>query len=250
MKITFSENIGSTPAIVRRDTGEIFLNRKIWFNLPQAYRRFILYHEMGHYTLQTTNELEADHYAFNQIAGTQKESLKNTVRTLYGVLPFNTELQGLRLLNMYRLALTYDQKKTPTAARQTEIRRIENDILKNYSQNQQFQEYMYSTKGKTTDYEFPGYDNSQFNPSIGLRFRDVLINSSANTPGTNTPWPTNQTQFVPKYTAPVQTAQTEAKPLTVPLDLVPDYKTPFRIDWQGIATGILVLLAIMGLKKL
>ena len=257
MKVTFSDKIGSTPAIVRRDTGEIFLNSKVWFTLPEAYRRFILAHEIGHYTLQTTNELEADHYAFNQIAGTRPESLKNTVRTLYGVLPFNTELQALRLQNMYRLALTYDQYKKPTAARQIEIRRIETDILNNYSQNQQLQQYIMNQKGKTTDYEFRGYDPSIFNPSIGQRFHDIPINGPA---ATNTadwqqqkPWQVTKPDFVPivAQNAGLSPTAADSKIQTaVPLDLLPEYKLPFSLDLKSLAIGVLVILVILGLKNL
>jgi hypothetical protein len=249
MKITFSENIGSTPAIVRRDTGEMFLNPKIWFTLPEAYRRFIFYHELGHYTLQTPNELEADHYAFNQIAGTAPESLKNTVRTLYGVLPFTTELQSIRLQNMYRLALTYDQQKQPTAARQAEIRRIENDLLQNYGFNQQLKEYMSSTrKGKPTDYEFPGYDPGQFQPSIGNRFRDIPLTQ----PVAGTPWPSGTVNLTPATnqlpgTSPVAIA---AQPVAVPLSLIPEFALPKSIDLKSVAIGVLVVLAIIGISKL
>lgn len=255
MKITFSDQIGSTPAIVRRDTGEIFLNSNTWFTLPEAYRQFILFHEVGHYKLQTTNELEADHYAFNQIAGTKPESLKNTVRTLYGVLPFSTELQGLRLQNMYRLALTYDQAKQPTAVRLAEILKIESDIERNYSHNQQFQEYMTTTRrGKVTDYQFPGYDAVQFSPSVGNWFRDIQIGSAATQPGatSNTPWPTNTNIFTPQATAPGTMAGTQTNTVTsvaVPLDLIPDYAVPFRIDLKSLAIGILIILAIIGIQK-
>lgn len=252
MKVSFSDNIGNTPAIVRRDTGEIFLNRQIWFTLPLAYRRFILMHEAGHYLRQSTNELVADHFAFNQIAGTFPESLKNTVRTLYGVLPFNTETQRLRLENMYRLALTYDQYKKPTAERLAEIRRIETDIKQNYALNEQLNEYMTTQRrGKVTDYEFPGYDPALFEQSIGKWFRDIPITND--TPQTNVPWPSGTADFIqqPKQD-PGQTPVLETYSKTiesVPLSQIPEISLPFDLDWKSVAIGILVILAIIGLAK-
>lgn len=247
MKVSFSENIGSTPAIVRRDTGEIFLNPNVWFGLPEAYRRFIFFHEVGHYTQQSTNELVADHYAFNQIAGTFPESLKNTVRTLYEVLPFNTELQGLRLQNMYRLALDYDQQKNPTAARQTEIRRIETDILNNYSLNEQLKQYMSTQKGKVTDYEFPGYDARLFDKSVGQWFRDIPLYAPSQGSTQQTPWPSGKLETFPNNPIVNQVAASDTP--AVSLDLIPPYEMPLSIDWKSVAIGILVVLAIIGISK-
>ena len=61
MTYTFSDSIGSTPAKVNRETGEVFLNKTVWPTLSKPYQAFILKHEEGHYVLKTTNELEADH---------------------------------------------------------------------------------------------------------------------------------------------------------------------------------------------
>lgn len=240
MIVTFSDSIGSTPAKVNRETGEIFLNSNVWPTLPQPYQAFILEHEKGHYALQTTNELEADHYAFKQLAGTFPESLKNTVRVLYGVLPYTTPMHGLRLLNMYRLALGFDYQKEPIAERLNEIREVEQQILKDHSNNQEFMDYIMSQQksGEAQKYEFPGYDPTGFNPSTGRWFRDFEINQ----PAQSVPWSTaKQTQVVP-LAEPVKAA-------AVPLDLVPDFST-MDIDWKSVAIGILIVLALIGISKL
>lgn len=252
MKVSFSENIGSTPAIVLRDTGDIILNPRIFPQLPEAYRRFVLGHEIGHYKYQSNNELVADHYAFHQIAGTFPESLKNTVRTLAGVLPFTTETQDLRLRNMLRLALCYDQAKNPSGSRYYQIKALENEMLNNYRLNPQMQEYMYSLpKGKVTDYEFPGYDQALFERSIGQWFHDIPI-SGTGTQMQNTPWPTNNVlpqtqQAIATNPAISNTATTENN--SVSIDAIPDYSAPVEIDWKSVAIGILIVLAIIGISK-
>lgn len=233
--IYYSDSIGSTPAIVDRQTGDIFLNSNVWDTLPKPYQVFILEHEKGHYKRQTTNELEADHYAFTQIAGTFPESLKNTVRVLYDVLPYTSPMHGLRLLNMYRIALCFDYEKEPTAERLQEIRAVENEILKDFANNSEFMDYIFSQQKSDAmaNYEFPGYSPEKFEPSVGRWFRDFPINQC------DVPWPTgNTTQD-----------NGQQQPGTVSLDYVPDFTT-VEIDWKSVAIGILLVLAIIGLTKI
>lgn len=270
MKITFSDDLDGTPAIVRRDTGEIFLNSKVWFDLPQSYRHFILCHELGHYRLKTTNELEADHFAFHQIAGSAPESLKNMVRTLSEVLPFSTDLQMIRLANIYRLGLLFDNHKEYSAERVQEIRRIENEIKNFY--DQQLIDYMTTN---SNGYEFPGYDPSLFDPSIGRWFRDISIEeaqeAAIKAKANEVPWPTlsrafiedlqntpaSGTEFMNSATSPsvavpefLNGAMPPAASQTVSLDELPAYELPFDLDLKSVAIGVLGLVILIIISKL
>jgi hypothetical protein len=149
---------------------------------------------------------------------------------------------------MYRLALTYDQLKQPTTARAAEIKRIEQDFLSNYALNEQLQQYMYSQKGKTTDYEFPGYDPARFSPSVGRWFRDVATGAGINPNAGAWQPPTAGINSV-QPAATHQITTTSEKQNIVPLSLLPDYPKPFKIDWKSVAIGILLILAYLGLKK-
>lgn len=245
MFFTFSDSIGSTPAKVNRETGEIFLNSNVWNDLPQPYQAFIIAHEIGHFQRQTTNELEADHYAFEQIAGTFPESLKNTVRVLYGVLPYTNPTHGLRLLNMYRLALCYDYQQQPTAERLQEIKAVENDILKNYSNNPEFMIYSKQSSGSELKYEFPGYNQKGFDPSVGRWFRDFPISA----PKTSVPWPDPLTDSTTDNSSNTTTAVPVAE--TVSLDFIPDFNgETLTLDLRTVIICFLVVVAISILNKL
>jgi len=82
MKIVPVKDLGNTPAKVSRRTGTIYLNCEIWDKLPKQERKAIFYHEKGHYELNTSNEFEADNYAFERYAGTEKYSLKGLLHAL------------------------------------------------------------------------------------------------------------------------------------------------------------------------
>lgn len=154
----YVDDLGITPARVNRETGEILLNRKVWNKLPSGFRSFILAHEEGHYVLQTTDELKADEYAFNKLAGSFKNSLKTCVETLADVLPFTTDEHSLRLLQIYLLGLKHDYKKKQSPELKKEIDFIGNMI----------------NKSMKTAYTSP-YENNTigFFPAWGKRFIDV-----------------------------------------------------------------------------
>lgn len=192
MKYYFSDSIGDTPAMVDRETGDVYLNSNTWHTLSTPFQAFILEHETGHYKLQTTNELKADAYAFGQIAGKQPESLKNTVRVLFDVLPYTSPAHKMRLLNISRLAFMHDYAKQPTPERLQEIRAIEADLIKDFSRNTEFMDYILSKQkaGDMPPYEFPGYAPNQFEPSTGRWFRDFQINKTTQP----VPWPVTRVE--------------------------------------------------------
>lgn len=97
----------NSPASINRATGQLFINKNVFSKLPPQIQDFILLHEEGHYNLQTKDELLADHYASNRFLGSQKLSLKSSIKALENILPDN-ELSKKRIENQYLRALVYD----------------------------------------------------------------------------------------------------------------------------------------------
>ncbi len=67
----------SNPARTDLVTGEIEINKARWEQLSPEEREFVLYHEVGHYQLQTFDEVAADRYALQRLAGKKPYSLIN-----------------------------------------------------------------------------------------------------------------------------------------------------------------------------
>ncbi len=236
IKITFVENLGITPARVNRHTGEILLNSRVWNKLPEGFQKFILAHEEGHYVLQTTSEIEADNYAFQKLAGTFKNSLKTCVATLADVLPFTSDSHTLRLLNMYRLALLYQANKYGDQPTIKELERIEKIIKNNEMKNSNF----------TSPYEFQGYSEDLFKPSVGMWFRDVGTSGAATTTATKP----NQGATIP--VAPVSIHQGTALPTSasssgkVLLQEIPDYTVQtITLDVKNILIAALAIVVFI-----
>lgn len=70
MKILFrnTAQIGSTPAVVDRQTGDIEINVDRWPELTPLEREMVLLHEVGHYLHNTADEKTADAYALEKLA--------------------------------------------------------------------------------------------------------------------------------------------------------------------------------------
>jgi hypothetical protein len=88
--------------------GIIHINMSRWKKLPQPHRDYILAHEEGHYVLDTSNEFEADEYAFKKMAGTHPGSLRDTAHALIDVLPGSTPEQRKRMEAAVLRALKFD----------------------------------------------------------------------------------------------------------------------------------------------
>lgn len=56
----------NTPARINRRTGELFLNKKTWHNIPDEHKTIILLHEKGHLERNTASEGEANNYAIEK----------------------------------------------------------------------------------------------------------------------------------------------------------------------------------------
>lgn len=78
---------GRMPEIakVNRKTGALWLNTKIWNQLPAEQKDFVLFHEDGHLRLQTADEFEANQYAVSKFTPAGK---------------FNNEQLGKRIVVM------------------------------------------------------------------------------------------------------------------------------------------------------
>lgn len=108
MTVTYVDDLGQTPARVNRFTGEILINKRKWKKLPESTKKFILAHEKGHYILNTSDEFAADEYAFKQFAGTERKSLKKSIKAMDDVFSFTSPEQYERLNAQIKRALTYD----------------------------------------------------------------------------------------------------------------------------------------------
>ncbi len=101
-----------TPAAVDRKSGLLYINPKLYFQLTDFQRKFVKFHEYGHYNLNTDSEIEADEYAFNQLAGTEFRSLKQCIECLEQLLDERKIGHKVRIDNMYRLAIKWDKEHT------------------------------------------------------------------------------------------------------------------------------------------
>lgn len=73
----------SNPARTDMRTGVIEVNREVFSLLPEYTKKFVIYHEIGHYMLQTYDEMKADDYALNKMALKDKYSLKHHIDSVY-----------------------------------------------------------------------------------------------------------------------------------------------------------------------
>lgn len=111
MKVVYYSKgeMADTPAAVDRETGILYINPKRYFKLTPFQRKFVKFHEYGHYNLNTDSELAADEYAFNQLAGTEFQSLKQCIECLEQILDENVIGHKVRIDRMYDLAVQWDK---------------------------------------------------------------------------------------------------------------------------------------------
>ncbi|MCF8359227.1 MAG: hypothetical protein K9H26_10740 [Prolixibacteraceae bacterium] len=119
----------TTPAQLDMDTGTIYLNAPYWNYLPQAYKDFIIQHETGHYVLKTYNEFEADHYAFEQLAGKRPGSLWKMIETIADVLDGSSPEHYARFAAMYRNVMYFNYEDTGDKKYLLEIERFNREFL-------------------------------------------------------------------------------------------------------------------------
>ena len=77
-------------AQVNMESGNIYINKDRYLQLPKSLQNYLIQHELGHFELKTDNEFKADEYAFKRLAGKSKNSLKDSITFFTKVLPFTT----------------------------------------------------------------------------------------------------------------------------------------------------------------
>lgn len=98
--------LGTCPASVDMQTGVVSINRSVWDNYDPFEKQFILWHEVGHYDLDTDSEYEADAYALRHVYKTAPRSLKRSLQTLMKIKVIDIT----RLEHLYREALKLDAR--------------------------------------------------------------------------------------------------------------------------------------------
>ena len=109
---TIAPFIQDSPAAIDRTNGILYINPKLFNRLTPFQKKFVKYHEMGHYKFQTSDELVADAYAFDQLAGTEFRSLKQALGCINDVLKNNNPTKQLWYDALYRRVLEWDYKNT------------------------------------------------------------------------------------------------------------------------------------------
>lgn len=98
--------MGYNPASVDMATGELILNKDVFYKKSKFTQKFIKEHERGHLLLDTDNEELADEYALSKLYKTEKKSLKKSIKALTEFLPDDDR----RIANLYEEALKLDKK--------------------------------------------------------------------------------------------------------------------------------------------
>ncbi len=81
----FEEN--NSPAKVYKKQGLIVINKQEFDLLPDFAKKWVIEHEKGHYFLQTDDEVLADRYATEQLAGSEPGSLMKLYDALTSIAP-------------------------------------------------------------------------------------------------------------------------------------------------------------------
>lgn len=107
IKIVGLDRMGLCPAAVEWGNGEanLLVNALTFPAASDFSRKFYIAHELGHYLLKTDSEEEADAFAIQLLAGTERKSLKKSLMALYelGTIPYS------RMERLYELAKHIDK---------------------------------------------------------------------------------------------------------------------------------------------
>ena len=102
--------MADTPCACDRATATIYINPILYSRLSPFERKFWIWHEKGHILLNTEDELRADEFAFNKMAGTEWRSLKQMLEALEHLLDETNYYHQERIDHIYRLALKWDEE--------------------------------------------------------------------------------------------------------------------------------------------
>lgn len=103
-----------SPAGCDRTDKLIVVNPVLFNELTPFQKKFILLHEEGHIALDTDNEISADAYAFDRLAGTEFRSLKQAVGALQQILDGSNPEHKQRYYSLYKRALKWDEARPIT----------------------------------------------------------------------------------------------------------------------------------------
>lgn len=127
LQVKFDDTIGDTPAALSASEATIYINKPVFSKFTRFQKKFIILHEMGHYYLNTHNELLADAYALRALAGSEYQSLKQSIETLDVTLHDGNVTKAERMRNLVLLALYWDWQHGNEAAKDEFVRRLEMD---------------------------------------------------------------------------------------------------------------------------
>lgn len=101
--------MADTPYGADRQNKIIYTNPKLAKNLTIFEKKFWLLHEKGHIVLDTADEIKADNYAFDRLAGTEFRSLKQMIEASEKLLTSGSAYHQARIDNLYKRALEWDK---------------------------------------------------------------------------------------------------------------------------------------------
>lgn len=104
----YSDKIYPSPAAIDSKNGIIYLHPTLYAKLTPFQKKFIYYHEVGHYVLNTHDEIKADAFAFDKLAGTEFRSLKQMIEILPSVVDPKNPTVRPRYYALYRRACLWD----------------------------------------------------------------------------------------------------------------------------------------------
>lgn len=129
LKRIYTNELSGTPAAIDRREGIIYINPTLFNQLTYFEKRFVILHEEGHYYLNTSDEVAADAYAFDRLAGTEFKSLKKTLGTLDKLLVKGNIQRAERIYQLYKRALKWDgDNGNEDAAKEYERIKNENSL--------------------------------------------------------------------------------------------------------------------------
>lgn len=96
--------LGTCPASIDMTNGVISINTSVWDRYDNFEKAFVIFHELGHYNLDTDSEYEADKYALHHVYKTAPRSLKRSLQTLCKI----RVIDATRLDRLYEECLKLD----------------------------------------------------------------------------------------------------------------------------------------------
>ncbi|MGZ3999149.1 MAG: hypothetical protein ACXVIY_00900 [Mucilaginibacter sp.] len=103
------EDLVTTPAKVNRRTGVMYISLAHFRQMPYEHCLFVMLHEKGHVVQQTTDEVAADTWAFNEYAK-MGYSLNESVKALTRVLDDQNPEHYWRMYLQLERAKNFDRE--------------------------------------------------------------------------------------------------------------------------------------------